>query len=75
METAIVLNNYRETSDASSFYHERTGGFGYLAPSSADCGNIADYTKNSTFLVQQTVHTPILMSFYAKTDTLATSQT
>ena len=47
---------YRPTSDASSVYREQSGLDWLPSLGSADCGNLAAITANSTFLVSQTVY-------------------
>ena len=46
-----VTTAFRATADSSSVYRERTGVQLALAYSSADTGNLAAATKNSTFEV------------------------
>ena len=47
---------YRPTSDATMIYRDKSGLDYVPSLGSADCGNLAAITANSTFLFSQTVY-------------------
>jgi hypothetical protein len=53
------MMTYRATSDASMIYREHSGLDCIPSLGSADCGNLAAFSANSTFLFSQTVFVPI----------------
>jgi hypothetical protein len=50
---------HKANSDASGVYRDRSNGHEAQSTGSAQCGNLADFTANSTFLVQQTTYYPL----------------
>jgi hypothetical protein len=50
---------HKPNSDASGFYRARSNGHESQSMGSAQCGNLADFTANSTFIVQQTTYHPL----------------
>jgi hypothetical protein len=52
---------YQSTSDASHIYHKSSGMNAIPANGSADCGNVAAFTANGTFLAPQTIYIPLTL--------------
>jgi hypothetical protein len=60
MEKAPVTV-YQSTSDASGIYRGGSGLSEVPSKGAADCGNLAAYIANSTFLGSQTVYVPVML--------------